>query len=77
MLRADTVKARMKMDAGRGGRGGPASRPGFRAACAGILRETGGRGFYRGLGVTLVKAVPVNAEGIALWRFLQGKLGTP
>ena len=37
-----------------------------RAACAAVVAENGLRGLFRGLGVTLVKAVPVNAAGMAL-----------
>jgi solute carrier family 25 carnitine/acylcarnitine transporter 20/29 len=72
MYPCDTIKARMMTDPSD--QKGSARRVALRAACAGILREHGIRGFYRGLGITLVKAVPVNAGGIALWRFLQDRL---
>jgi hypothetical protein len=47
----------------------------IRGACAAVIREHGIPGLYRGLGVTLLKAVPVNAAGMTLLATLRDKLG--
>ena len=47
----------------------------IRGACAAVIREHGILGLYRGLGVTLLKAVPVNAAGMTLLSTLRDKLG--
>jgi hypothetical protein len=40
-----------------------------------VIREHGILGLYRGLGVTILKAVPVNAAGMTLLATLRDKLG--
>ena len=52
------------------------SRPSsIRGACAAVVRDHGFLGLYRGLGVTLLKAVPVNAAGMTLLASLRNMLG--
>ena len=50
-------------------------KPSFRSTARQILAEGGYRGFYRGLGPTLLRAFPVNASAIWVYEGLMRLLG--
>ena len=71
----DTIKARMMEHRGTGNGIGNSGKLTVLEACQCIIRDHGVKGFFRGLGITLMKAVPINAAGITLLRYLQDYFG--
>lgn len=71
----DVVKSRMQSDAvGRGAVVGQRY-AGLRDCFVGVWREGGVRGFWRGIGPTLLRAMPVSAGTFAVVEFVVRALG--